>query len=128
MTCQRGREPSPKGSALFIRFRILASPLQFLDFLLQQFDPLFVLVGFFLDAGFAAGIGKFLISFNQDRGVGWRVFVVAKLFSQFKNDFTNLFVLADQRGAFFSRSAKHQTTEVFPIAKNIKALWLEHQF
>ena len=95
---------------------------------MQQLDSVVVLFGFLIDTGFATGISKFLIGFDQDRHVRWGVFDIAKLLSQFRNDFTNLFVLADQRGAFGSRSAKHQTTEVFPVTENIQPLWLQNQF
>jgi hypothetical protein len=47
---------------------------------LQQLDSLLVLVGFLLNARLAAGIGKFLVGFDQDRGIGWGIFDVAELF------------------------------------------------
>ena len=81
-----------------------------LDLLFEQLDSLFVLFGFFCHARLATGFGKFLISFDQDRGIGHGVFVVTKFLPEFKNDSANLFVLADQRGAYLGRSAKHQPT------------------
>jgi hypothetical protein len=76
----------------------------------------------------ATGLGQFHVGFDQNRGIGCGIYIIAKPFSKIFNDGLNFLMLADQRGASLGRSPKHKTAKSFPIAKYVQSFGLHHKF